>query len=187
MIKDLTFFIRYSLKGSVNLRGPHRTVDPSKASDALSGTYLMDRDRVLEMDHPLIYLPYSFSKKSNNMSWRLWVFDRIGVVIPINSLKINYVYFLSGGTEDWLEIYDDVDYSTTFETIKFEQGDLTKLGDKIKTLSQLEGKIIDVFVSRRWKIKDVGYLTRILEKNSIRVRKFIYLGSKANRFLFSTY
>lgn len=92
----------------------------------------------------------------------------------------------SGETEDWLEIYDDVNYSTKFETITFQEGELTKLGIKIKALSNLSGKTINVITTKNWNVQDVEYLSKILEKNDIKVRKFLYVGSKSNRFLFSS-
>jgi len=92
----------------------------------------------------------------------------------------------SGATEDWLEVYDDIDFSVRYDDISFEYGELTRLSNKIKTLSNLEGKIIDIFVTKRWQTRDVGYMSRLLEKNNIRVRKFFYIGLKANRFLFSS-
>jgi hypothetical protein len=61
-----------------------------------------------------------------------------------------------------------------------------KLTNKIDALSNLQGKTIDVFVTKRWRTVDTGYLSRQLEKHNIMVRKFLYIGSKANRFLFSS-
>ena len=91
----------------------------------------------------------------------------------------------SGNTEDWLEVYNDVDFATKYEKISFEYGELNKLSEKIKALSDLESKTIDVFVTKRWKANDVGYISGLLEKNNIKIRKFLYVSSKANRFLFS--
>ena len=109
------------------------------------------------------------------------------VVIENNKFfGISISFSGSGGTEDWLEVYNDVDYSTKYEDIRFEYGELTKLGEKIKALSHLEEKTIGILVTKRWHTKDVGYLSRILDKTKIKVRKFLYIGSKANRFLFSS-
>jgi hypothetical protein len=91
-----------------------------------------------------------------------------------------------GSTEDWVELYNDIDYKTEFDHIGFEERELTKLGDKIEALANLNGKTLDVFVSKRWNKIDVGYLCKILEKNNIKVRKFLYISSKSNRFLFSS-
>lgn len=110
----------------------------------------------------------------------------IGIVQNNKFFGISISFTGSGSTEDWLEVYNDVDYTTKYEDIRFEYGELTKLCDKIKVLSYLEGKTIDVFVTKRWHTKDVGFLSKLLEKNNIKVRKFLYIGSKANRFLFSS-
>ena len=69
----------------------------------------------------------------------------------------------SGMTEDSLEIYNDVDFSTEYEKISFEYGELNKLSEKIKALSNLESKTVDLFVTKRWNAKDVGYNKTIRE------------------------
>ena len=120
---------------------------------------------------------------SSNVDGFLCLSD-IGIYQNNKIFGISISFNGSGVTDDWLEVYNDVDYATKFEDINFQEGELTKLGNKIKTLSNLEGKTIDVFVTKRWRTSDVGYLSRILEKNNIKVRKFLYIGSKANRFLF---
>ncbi len=92
----------------------------------------------------------------------------------------------NGQTEDLLEIYNDIDYKSKFDSIRFEEGDISRLGSKINSLSALSGKTIDIFVSKRWKKEDVSYICKLLERGNVSVRKFFYIGSKANRFLFSS-
>jgi len=110
----------------------------------------------------------------------------IGIFQNNKLFGISISFTGSGETEDWLEIYNDIDFSTKYNDISFEYGEITKLSKKIKVLSNLEGKTIDIFVTKRWHTKDVGYLSKLLEKNNIKIRKFLYVGSKANRFLFSS-
>jgi len=110
----------------------------------------------------------------------------IGIFQNNKFFGISVSFTGSGSTEDWLEVYNDVDFATRYDDISFEYGEITKLSDKIKALSNLDGKTIDVFVTKRWHTRDVGYLSRLLERNNIKVRKFLYIGSKANRFLFSS-
>jgi hypothetical protein len=90
-----------------------------------------------------------------------------------------------GAADEYLEVYDDIDFSTDYDLIKFEEGSISKLSGKIDALSGLRGKKIDVFVTRRWNSHDVGYLCKLLERAGINVRKFLYISSKTNRFLFS--
>ncbi len=118
--------------------------------------------------------------------------DALLCLSDINAIESNKIFGISisltgaGETDEWLEVYNDIDYTTRLEEIRFEQGELTKLGEKIDALSSLQGKTIDIFVTRRWHTRDVGYLCRTLEKYNVKVRKFLYIGSKANRFLFSS-
>lgn len=92
----------------------------------------------------------------------------------------------NGQTEDMLEIYNDIDYKSGYDSIRFEEGDISRLGSKINSLSFLSGKTIDLFVSKKWKKEDVSYICKLLKRGNIEVRKFFYIGAKANRFLFST-
>jgi hypothetical protein len=118
--------------------------------------------------------------------------DALLCLSDINTLQNNKVFGISialtgiGATSEWLEVYNDVNYETKYEEITFQREELTKLGNKIEALSNLQGKIIDVFVTKRWQAKDVGHLSKVLEKYNITIRKFLYVGSKANRFLFSS-
>lgn len=110
----------------------------------------------------------------------------IGEVENNKLFGISISFSGNGQTEDLLEIYNDIDYDSKYDSIKFEEGDISRLSSKIKSLSNLSGKTIDVFVSKKWKKEDVGYMCNLLEKGNISVRKFFYLGSKSNRFLFSS-
>jgi hypothetical protein len=109
----------------------------------------------------------------------------------IESMKSGKLFGISvsftgrGTTEDWLEIYNDINYVADKGRISFEENALTRLSEKIEALADLKGKKIDVYVTKRWKITDVGYLTRLLESNGITVRKFIHMSIRTNRFLFS--
>lgn len=122
---------------------------------------------------------------STNVDGYLCLSD-IGKIETTKLFGISMTFSGKGTSEDFLEIYNDIDYTTQYEKIYFEEGQLLKLSQKINALSNLKGKTVDVFVSRRWKVKDVGYLSRLLEKLEITVGRFLYIGSKANRFLFSS-
>ena len=62
---------------------------------------------------------------------------------------------------------------------------MIKLSQKIDALSNLKNKTIDVYVTKRWRIRDVGKLVNFLSENDINVRRFLYISNKTNRFLFS--
>lgn len=98
---------------------------------------------------------------------------------------ISITYSGKGTTNDWLEIYNDVDYQINRERIMFEKHDIKKLTEKIIALSTMENTAIDIYVTKRWSTRDVGNLTQILSDNNIMVRRFFYLSKKTNRFLYS--
>lgn len=89
-------------------------------------------------------------------------------------------------TEEWLEIYDDINYSTNYDDIKFNESDLSVLSEKISALSNLNGKTIDIFVTKRWSHYNINFLINSLEKNGISTRKVYYISQKSNRFVFSS-
>lgn len=89
-----------------------------------------------------------------------------------------------GTTEDFIEIYNDIGYSTKYDRIFFNEGQLHNLSRKIEAMSGLKNKEIDILVSRRWKVKDVGYICSLFEEQGIKVGKFLYISSKTNKFLF---
>lgn len=110
----------------------------------------------------------------------------------IDSVENNKLFGVSmsfsgqGATQDWLDIYNDIDYVSEESRIEFKQGELTKLANKVVELSGLSGRTIDVFVTKRWAHPLVGYFSNYLDKKGIHVRKFIYISSRSNRFLFSS-
>jgi hypothetical protein len=50
----------------------------------------------------------------------------------------------------------------------------------------LKDSVVDVYVTKRWRLFNVGQLIRYLDKNGIQVRRFLYISSKTNRFVFNT-
>jgi len=103
-----------------------------------------------------------------------------------------------GITEDLIEIYKNIGYTKEcmkrpdgsireLDRIYFEEKDLNTLADRIvKLSSHLKDKNIYIFVSKLWRDKDVELICKILEKEKIYVKKFIYIAEKANRFIFSS-
>ena len=47
----------------------------------------------------------------------------------------------------------------------------------------MSNKSIDIFLSRRWNTKDVGYFSSLLEERKIYPNKIYYYANKANRFI----
>jgi len=98
---------------------------------------------------------------------------------------VSISYSGKGTTDDWLEVYNDIDYQTYRNRINFEKKDIESLAAKIIALSNMKNTAIDIYVTKRWKTNDVGDLTRILSDNDIFVRRFFYLSKKTHRFLFT--
>lgn len=89
-------------------------------------------------------------------------------------------------TDDFLEIYNDIEYESSRTNIEFEDENINKLCNKIQALTNLKNAVVDVFVTKRWRLKNVGQLTHYLMENGIKVRRFLYISSKTNRFVFDT-
>jgi len=89
-------------------------------------------------------------------------------------------------TDDSLEIYNDIDYESSTYDIKFNDENVLKLSDKILTLTNLKNAVVDVYVTKRWKLRNVGQLIKHLDEKGITIRRFLYISNKTNRFVFDT-
>ena len=87
-------------------------------------------------------------------------------------------------TDDYLEMYTDISYESKYQKINFGEGQLSKLASKLSALSTLNGKKIDLFLTKKWRSKDVSYFLERLEELNIHIRKCMYISQKTNRFLF---
>lgn len=90
-------------------------------------------------------------------------------------------------TEDYLEIYNDIGYSSKHGNIYFKEGQISKLVKKLNSLSSLRGKKIDIICTKKWKAKDISFFLKELGCEGINVRKCIYISHSTNRFLFSDF
>jgi hypothetical protein len=108
-------------------------------------------------------------------------------IFSINKKLFGVSISLSGrGTaNEQVEIYNDIDYKAEFEKIDFTEENLRLLGKKIEKISGLANKMIDIYVTKRWRISSAGKLIKILDDYEISVRRFIYISNYTNKFLIS--
>lgn len=90
-------------------------------------------------------------------------------------------------TDDYLEMYTDINYESKYQKINFGEGQLSKLASKLSALSTLNGKKIDLFLTKKWSGKDVSYFLERLKELNIHIRKCMYVSQKTNRFLFDKF
>ena len=107
----------------------------------------------------------------------------VGTVDNQKLFGVSFSFTGRGNTDDFVEIYNDIQYQTKYERIYFGEGQLQSLARKIEILSSLSNKKIDIFLSRRWNTKDVGYFASLLEERKIFPNKIYYYANKANRFI----
>jgi len=82
-----------------------------------------------------------------------------------------------------VQIYEDIEYETTEESIEMPEGSVDLLAKKAVALFGSRPLKIDILLTRAWKQENVSRLVTSLRKNKVEVERVYHLSSRTCRFV----